>query len=146
MVTAARPAGSDSAGSVDSTAAVPGVDASSGVDSDPAAASAGGLRTSGTADSGTGLTRGVLPPPPAMAAAAAVSTPLSSVGGSAAGAAGAGAAGHHAQATARPALSPVGEDEEEEETVPLGHNPLARRVLVTYVMLRIIVVIWNVST
>lgn len=159
MVSAARPAGSNSAAAVDSTAATPGVDASSVVNEDPAASS-GMLRTSGSDNSSTGAHHGVrLAPPAAAAPAAAVSTPLSGIGGAAAGATGAGAAAPHAQPTARPALYPVGEDEEEEETVPLGHNPLARRVLAGRQSLapcrhqvlastmtpRIVAVIWNVS-
>lgn len=130
MATAARPADGDSVAAMDSTAAMPGVTASSIVDEAPAATSAGELRTSGSADSGTGPSHGVRLLPSAAATSAAAGTPLSGVGGALAGAGTcAGPTAPHIQSAARPALSPVGEDEEEEETVPLGHNPLARRVL-----------------
>ena len=133
IVTAARHADGDSAAAVDSAAAMPGVNAGSVAVEDTAAASAAvNLRTSGNADSSTGSTHGGLLQPPPAAAAAAVGTALSGIGSAAPGATGTEAtAAPHIQAAARPALSPVGEDgeEEEEETVPLGHNPLARRVL-----------------
>lgn len=126
--TAARSA-SDSTLAGDGTAAMCGAVASSAADTGPAAASADQLRASDSADSSTGPVHGVQVPPRAVISAAAVSTPVSGIGGTAPGTSGAGPAAAHMQPPARPALSPVGEDEEEEETVPLGHNPLARRVL-----------------
>ena len=119
--TAAGPV-SDGALAGDSTAAMPAAMVSSAADTGPAAAAADQLRTSDAADSSTGPVHGAQ----LTAAAAAVSTPLSGIGGAVLGA---GPAAAHIQPPARPALSPVGEDGEEEETVPLGHNPLARRVL-----------------
>jgi hypothetical protein len=124
---AATAAGSVSDGALagDSVGAMPGALVSSAADTGPAAAAADQFRTPDTADSSTDPVHGSQ----LMAAAAAISTPLSGIGGAALSASGAGPAAAHIQPPARPALSPVGEDGEEEETVPLGHNPLARRVL-----------------
>jgi hypothetical protein len=130
ITTAMWPVGSGNASAEDTMAVGAGHPGSSAAGYEPVATSADQAHPAADAAGCTGLLQTVQLPQPAAAAAAAplVSTPLS---GTVQNAAGAGPpAGLRIQPPAHPALSPVGEDEEEEEeTVPLGHNPLARRVL-----------------